>query len=241
MKFDYKHDKEEWRRAALAIRGTVAGAARAAFQDLAKQVQRQGRAEIASAGLSRRWQSGFRTYVFPRRPSPTSAELTMRGQHRRGYANIFERGGTIRPRKGQFLWVPLPTAPDRINGKPTTAAEYVRSVGPLHSINRPGRAPLLAGYVMRSRAVVQTRGGRALVRSGKVTVAQLRAGQRSRIRRRLPGLFPGQRRPISIPLFVGLKASQIRDRLNVSAVYDRGRADLPRLYAKHLALLNRDR
>ena len=95
MKLDYQFSKDEWKAAAEAIKGTIAGAARAAFQDLAKQVQREGRAEIAHAGFSKRWQNGFRAYVFPRRAEPLSKQLVMRGQHAINYANIFERGGLI--------------------------------------------------------------------------------------------------------------------------------------------------
>lgn len=228
MKLDYQHSKEEWRAAALAIRGTIAGATRAAFQDLAAQVQQQGRAEIARSGLGARFVRGFRTYVFPRRIVPgATADLAMRGQHRLGYANIFERGGRIGGKP--LLWIPLPTAPKKINGKPTTAGEFVRSVGPLHSINRPGRAPLLAGYVMNA-----TR-GRA------VTVGQLRTGQRNTRRRQARAAFGGRlgKRPVSVPLFVGISSVKIRDRLDISRVYDQARRDLPNLYAKRLAELNR--
>jgi hypothetical protein len=34
-------------------------------------------------------------------------------------------------------------------------------------------------------------------------------------------------------------AVRIRDRLNISAIYDQARADLPNLYAKRLGELNR--
>lgn len=229
MKLDYQHSKEEWKAAARSIRGTIAGATRAAFQDLAVQVQRQGRAEIARSGLSRRWQTGFRTYVFPRRIVPgATTELAMRGQHRIGFANVFERGARIGGKP--LLWIPLPTAPKRINGRPTTAGSYVRNVGPLHSINRPGRPPLLAGYAMRAPS-----GGRS------ASVAQLRTGQRNARRRQARAAFGGRlgARPVSVPLFVGLPAVRIRDRLNISAVYERARRDLPNLYAKRLAELNR--
>lgn len=224
MKLTYEANSEQWKAAAKVIQGTIAGATRAAFQDLAKQVQTGGRAEIARSGLSRRWQVGFRTSVTPRRPDFTT-DLTMRGRHRIGYANIFERGGTIRGKP--LLWVPLPSAPKKINGRPTTARAFVASVGPLHSINRPGRAPLLAGYAMSA--------------GGRKTVAQLRTGQRNSRRRQARAAFGGRigKAPVSVPLFVGLSAVRIRDRLNVSAVYEQGRRDLPGLYVKRLAELNR--
>jgi hypothetical protein len=147
VKLDYKHNKEEWKAAARSIQSTIAGATRAAFQDLAVQVQRQGRAEIARSGLSRRWQTGFKTYVFPRRPG-AKGELAMRGQHSIGYANVFERGARIAGLP--LLWVPLPTAPKKINGKATTARAMIEAGVRLFKIERSGRPPLLAGYAMRS-------------------------------------------------------------------------------------------
>jgi hypothetical protein len=216
----YEFDKEAAKAAWRAIRGTMAGALRGAMTDIAKQVQQQGRAEIARAGFSPRLQRGFRTYVFPRIPKPDSLDMQMRGRHRVGYFNIFERGGVIHGKP--LLWIPLPSAPAKINGRPTTAAAYVQNIGPLHSINRPGRPPLLAGYSMRAPGP-----GRRL------SVAQLRTGQRNTRRRQARAAFGGRlgARPVSVPLFVGVSATRIADRMNVSAVYNRARRDLPDLYA----------
>lgn len=222
MKLDYKTSPEQWKMRMRTVQGTMFGATGAAFRDLARQVQREGRAEIVRGGLGPRFARGFRTWIFPRQPDFTT-DLSMRGQHRLNFANVFERGGRIAGKP--LLWVPLPSAPKRIDGERTTARLYVLKIGPLHSINRPGRPPLLAGYAMRGNT------GRAF------TPGQLRTGQRNARRNQARAAFGGRRgkRPVSVPLFVGLRAAQIRDRLNVSAVYDRGRADLPRFYFKHLA------
>lgn len=226
MNFSYETDKEAIKERFRAIRGTMEGAVRAAFQRTAEKVRQDGRAEIGRSGLSRRWQNGFRTYVYPRVPNG-SLDYTVRGQHRIGYANIFERGGRIGGKP--LLWIPLPTAPAKINGRSTTAGAFVHSIGPLHSINRPGRPPLLAGYVMRATP------GR------RVTVAQLRTGQRNTRRRQARAAFGGRLgiRPVSVPLFVGLPAVRIRDRLNISAVYDRARRNLPETYFAELRKVNR--
>lgn len=228
IELKYQVDKEAFKEAWRSIRGTMAGAARAAMTDLAKQVQAQGRAEIARAGLSPRWQRGFRTYVFPRVPKPGSLDIQMRGQHRIGYANIFERGGIIHGKP--LLWIPLPAAPAKINGKPTTAGEFVRSVGPLHSINRPGHPPMLAGYSLRAPSP-----GRSL------TPAQLRTGQRNARRRQARAAFGGRlnRAPVSVPLFVGVPAAKISDRMNVTAIYDRARNNLPEIYFREMQKINR--
>lgn len=226
MKLNYLSTREDWAAAMRAIRGTVAGATRDAFIELSQQVRRAARAEIAAAGLSRRWQLGFKTDVFPRDPT-SSAYLTMRGRHQIDYANVFERGATIHPKHRKLLWLPLPVLPAKINGRPMTAKAFVRSVGPLHSINRPGKPPMLAGYAMRP--------------GKRVTLAQLRIGQRNARRRQARAAFGGRlgARPVSVTLFVGLSAVNIHKRLNISAIYDKGREDLPKLYAKHLAKLRR--
>jgi hypothetical protein len=160
---------------------------------------------------------GFRTSIFPPRPD-FSTDLEMRGRHRVGFMNIFERGGTIKGRP--LLWVPLSSAPKKIGGRRLTARLYIQKIGPLHRINRSGKPPLLAGFALRAPA-------------GKISAAQLRTGAKNAATR------GRRRRAVSVPIFVGLPSVRIRDRLNVSAVYEKGRRDLPVLYAKHLAGLNR--
>lgn len=226
MRLKHEWNREAFKEAARRARGTMEGAVRSAMKELAVQVQRGARAEIARGGLSLRWQRGFRTFVFPRNPDGT-LNVTIRGRHQIGYANIFERGGTI-PGK-PLLWLPLPTAPAKINGKRTTAKAFVESVGPLHSINRPGKPPLLAGFAMRAIT------GRA------ATIGQLRTGQRNARHRQARAAFGGRlgKRPVSVPLFVGIRAARIRDRLNVSAVYDRARAQLPAAYSNAMSKVTR--
>jgi hypothetical protein len=56
------------------------------------------------------------------------------------YAGVFEEGAFIR---GQpFLWLPLAGVPLR-RGRPMTPGQYARSVGPLVSVERPGKPSLL--------------------------------------------------------------------------------------------------
>lgn len=220
MNLRHEWNREAFKAAARRARGTMEGAVRASAKDLARDIQMQGRAEIARARLSKRWERGFRTWVFPRTPNG-SLDVTVRGRHRIGYANIFERGGTIRGRP--LLWIPLSSTP-KINGRPATAGAFVRAVGPLHTIRRPGKPPLLAGYSMRA--------GRA---GRKLSVAQLRTGQRNARRRQARSAFGGRlgARPVSVPLFVGVPVTRIADRMNVSAVYDRARAKWARAYREH--------
>lgn len=183
----------------------IARALTESFRTGAKMIQDPGRAQMASAGLTRRFQTGFRVAVTPRQ---FSMRPVIRGTHRIGFINIFERGGTIAG--NPYLWLPLPTAPKRIGGKRTTAAAYVREIGKLVSINRPGKPPLLAGQALRRPG-------------GAVSLAALRTGAR----RAAAG-----RRTVLVPLFVGVRRAHIRKRLNISPLYERVRLQLGELYLR---------
>lgn len=223
MKFSYKRNPEQWRAAARSMRNTIAGATQAAFRDLAKQVQQGGRAEIARGGFSRRWQIGFVTSLVPPRPTPGAIGLTMRGRHRAGFMNVFERGASIRGKP--LLWIPTSAAPARIGGKRPTPRRYQQQIGRLQFVRRAGKPALLMGQSLK-----------AIAPGRHATVSQLRTGARHSDARR-----GGQRgrRTVSVPMFVGMPAVRIRDRFDVSAVYERGRQALPGLYAKRVAELNR--
>ncbi|WP_353842903.1 DUF6441 family protein, partial [Mesorhizobium sp.] len=56
--------------------------------------------------------------------------------HNIRYAGIFEEGGTIsgKPR----LWLPLKDTPKRAGRQKMTPALYIKTIGPLVSIERPG-------------------------------------------------------------------------------------------------------
>lgn len=213
MKFEYQTDNP-WREAAIKMKGSMAGAARRAMQQLARDIQTQARAEIARAGLSKRWQTGFTTSVAPRRPDG-KLDITIRGKHRIGYANIFERGGTIRPKGRSRLWIPLPSAPKKINGTRTTAGLFAAQVAPLISFHRSGGAPLLGAYLNRAPV------GRS------ATVGQLKAGAAKAGRGSQRGRTV---KPVLVPMFVGVTSVQVRDRLDVSAIYDQARLNLAALY-----------
>lgn len=226
MNFIWSAVKGEYAEAYAKHRENMATAARGAIKTLAVQVQKEARAEIARGGLSARWQRGFRTYIFPRQSDGTM-NITLRGFHRIGYANIFERGGTIRGKP--LLWLPLPAAPKKINGKPTTPRNF-SEIAPLRSANRPGRPPMLVAYLNK------------IPTSGKsATVAQLRSGARNARRQQVRAAFGRRGRAVqSVPMFIGIPIAQIRDRLNVSAVYERAEAQLPQLFVDLLAAAEKE-
>ena len=120
------------------IQTPLAQAATAAVREAGEIAKSNGRASIAAAGFSRKWQNALRVNIYP--PQGDSLRPAAFIFHKIRYAGVFEDGAVI---GGQpFLWLPLPTVPLR-RGRPMTPAQYVKSIGPLVSVQRPGRAPLL--------------------------------------------------------------------------------------------------
>jgi hypothetical protein len=116
----------------------IAKAATAAIREAGDIAKRNGRASIAAAGFSRKWQNALRVNIYP--PQGDSMHPAAFIYHKIRYAGVFEEGTVI---GGQpLLWLPLAGVPLR-RGRPMTPAQYTRSIGPLVSVERPGKPPLL--------------------------------------------------------------------------------------------------
>jgi hypothetical protein len=116
----------------------IAKAATAAVREAGEIAKRDGRASIAAAGFSRKWQNALRVNIYP--PQGDSMRPAAFIFHKIRYAGVFEEGAVI---GGQpLLWLPLPNVPLR-RGRPMTPSQYTRSIGPLVSVQRPGGSPLL--------------------------------------------------------------------------------------------------
>jgi hypothetical protein len=206
--------KGAYARDVLSWQQPIAKAATKTFREAAKTIEREGRVNISAAGLGKRFAAGFRVFTSPRRQFGLNPSL--KGSHRLGYANIFERGGTI---KGNpLIWIPLSSAPAKIGGKRITPKLFADQVGPLVSINRPGKAPLLAGQALR-----------AVSAGRRATLGQLKTGARRTAARRAGARG---RRAVMVPLFVGIPAAKIRKRLSISPIYDRVRGRLGEIYLR---------
>ena len=193
----------------------IATAATNAMKEAGATVKAEGRAAIAAAGFSKKWQNAFRVNLYPDRGNTISVTPAALAFHKIPYADVFETGATITG--SPLLWLPLPNVPTWVSGTMggrvhMSPAAYIRSIGPLHLILRPGKPPLLAGYMA---------GG------GIITVAKLKAGNR-------PGR-PGGPTPklVSVPLFFGLDQVSLRQRFNLRAVFAKAEASLGRLYVKN--------
>lgn len=201
----YRATRGELDQAFREMERPIAHAATGAIKDAADQIKREGRLAIGATGFSKKWQNALRVNVYPSRRESTGAALVA--FHKIPYAGVFEHGAAIRG--SPYLWLPVDSAPKRIAGRKMTPANYVRIVGPLRSVNRPGRPPMLAGRI----------GGGG----SKITLGKLRAGQRS-----------DTKRVRWVILFVGISIVKIRGRFNLAAVFERARADLGAGYLRNL-------
>lgn len=89
----------------------------------------EGRANIASAGFSGRWQSGLRSRFYRNRGTDPAALVYHRFG---GIAGVFEHGSTIRGKP--LLWIPVTS--NKLFRRPRDFR------GKMFSVNR-GRRPLL--------------------------------------------------------------------------------------------------
>ncbi len=186
----------------------IAHAATGAIRDASEAVKREGRANIAAAGFSRKWQNALRVKIYPQKG--VSVDAAALAFHKIPYAGIFETGGEIRGKP--LLWIPIRELPAKIGGQKLTPKLYSERIGPLRFIPpRAGKRPMLAGPLS----------GRAGTTS-KITLARLRKGQ------------SGGSRVISVPLFIGIPAVTERKRFDLKKVFEKARAGLGSGYLRNL-------
>jgi len=130
----------------------MATAATAAITQVAGEAKAAGRASIAAAGFSTKWQNALQAEIFPDTGVSLNAAAVI--FHKIPYSGILEDGGTIH---GQpLLWLPIEAnLPARSGLRRWTPALYVQQIGPLVFVNVAGRRPLLV-----PRTVSRRRGGR---------------------------------------------------------------------------------
>ena len=191
--------------------GHVAKAATLAMRDTADTAKELGRASIAAGGLGSRWQKALRAEVYPRGRFSVNAAAFI--YHKIKYANIFERGGTIRGKP--LLWLPLSGTPRKIGRRKFSPRNFSQSVGKLYPI--PGASKPLLG------ARVSGKGKRK-----KVSLSALKKGGKAGEKTRL------------VPLFVGVPSVSLKGRMRIIRACVQARRMLPRFYETHVAHLERE-
>lgn len=114
------------------IERQIVTAKEAAVRQAADFAVKEGRANIARAGFSSRWQKALVSNFYPNKDTGDPAALI---HHRFPFAGVFERGITIKGRP--LLWLPIEQNLPRGVRSPS---EYGR---PLVSVNVAGKPPLL--------------------------------------------------------------------------------------------------
>lgn len=188
----------------------VTDAATAAMDAVAQMVKENSRADIARAGFGRRWQNALRVNRYPKGRGSMSPAVYL--HHKIQYAGVFEEGATI---KGNpLLWVPLSSTPPRLRRNMMTARRLhpLLPDGFVSFKSRTG-TPLLGATVRLSRT-------QAAKDRPKVTLAALKRGKEG------TGVLR------TLPLFSGVRVTQIRKQLNIRAICERARDQIPRLYAQ---------
>jgi len=207
-------EKDALKEAIKAKYKPIARAAQDTIENAANKVKTRGRADIAAAGFSTRWQNALRVDVFPKKPKE-SANAAAFIHHNIQYAGIFETGGTIRGKP--FLWLPLDTAPKRIGRQRITPALYQQNIGKLVPMKARGGRPPMLGTKVRLPA------SKAKQQRPKVTRAQLTRGTKG-----------GKGVIRTIPLFFARREVSLRKRFHILNIINAARSALASFFASRL-------
>ncbi|RWF44300.1 MAG: hypothetical protein EOS65_02680 [Mesorhizobium sp.] len=193
-----------------AIKDPIAAAATAAITEAGDIVKKEGRADIASAGFSKKWQNALRVNIYPKRQMSMDAAALV--YHKIQYAGVFDEGAVIGG--SPFLWLPLRDAPMGRGGRRIKPSEYRNKVGhPLYSIKRPGKAPLLGAYIRTTDT-----------RAKGISLSQLKRGRNPN----------GRGREVLVPLYIGVPRVNIKQKFHIRDIVDRASGRLGELYLKNL-------
>lgn len=212
LSFKISGAKDDFTLASTQIGKRIAVAATLAVRDAAELAKREGRINIASAGFGPKWQNALQDRFYPS-GNKSSIDAAAIIYHKIPYSGVFETGAQIRG--NPTLWLPLPNVPTRTGGHRLTPAQYVKSVGSLISINRPGKPPLLAGLVPESQA------NRQIVKVGK-------PNRRSKSFPKKTALL------VRVPMFVGIAVVDIKKKFDVVNIVKHAASRLGEFYVRHI-------
>lgn len=209
----------QWSAAMQAMQYPIASAATGGMRQTVERTKIRGRAAIAGAGFGKKWQNALRAKTYPE----TGVSIEPAGwiYHRIPYAGVFEDGARIPG--SPYLWIPLSGIPAMIGNKHMTPRNFIAQIGPLHSINVAGKAPMLGAYLQAGASI------------GKITISKLRSGSalaRLGVRSRRGGF--GGKGVVSVPIFVGVLMVNIRARFNLRPIFKEAGAGLAATYLQNL-------
>jgi Family of unknown function (DUF6441) len=201
----------QWLKATSEYERIIAKAATLGMRAVGKDAVKKGRESIAHAGFSPRFQRTLRVINKP--PSGFVLNPSAYVHSTLNYADIFETGKTITG--SPLLWLPLPNVPPYKDRKHMTPAQYVRFVGPLVTMRRPGGLPMLG-------ALVET-GGRPTRTRLRRTALRRAAGERTRPK-------------VTIPLFIGVPSITIPKKFDVKGAVEDAFGEFDKFYQENLEI-----
>lgn len=206
---DYGFD--EWRENFSGEFKLMGEAAVTAFRGMEALAKVRGRANIAAAGFSKRWQNTLRTSIFENH----GIDAALRLWHKIPYANVFEDGDTIKP-EGKYLWLPVEGLPKKAGrgGTALNPSTFERLTGqPLRYFVGPSGTPML-GATIRVNAKGPT----------KVSLSRLKRGEGSSTSK---GVLN------TVPVFVGIKRVVEPKKFGLEKMMEGVGAEFPQLYVNN--------
>jgi len=185
----------QWIKATDLYQALMAKALTGAMRDVGKLGRERGRQAITAAGFSNK----FANSLVAKLPAKDTLAPTAYIHTTINYADVFETGAVIAGKP--YLWLPLPTVPPGPGRPHMTPKQYVENVGPLVTMHRAGKPPMLGARVAISAPRPQPFGrfvSRRILRRG---ISTRRGGQPTQV----------------IPLFVGVPAVNIPKKFDVHA------------------------
>jgi len=185
----------QWIKATDLYQALMAKALTGAMRDVGKLGRERGRQAITAAGFSNK----FANSLVAKLPAKDTLTPTAYIHTTINYADVFETGAIITGKP--YLWLPLPTVPAGPGRPHMTPKQYVENVGPLVTMHRAGKPPMLGARVAISAPRPQPFGrfvSRRILRRG---ISMRGATQPTQV----------------IPLFVGVPAVNIPKKFDVHA------------------------
>jgi len=207
MKLTYRVPPGQWVKATDVYDAIIAKALTGAMKDVGKLARDRGRQAITAAGFSDK----FANSLVARLPAKDTLEPTAYIHTTINYADVFETGAIIAGKP--YLWLPLPTVPAGPGRPHMTPKQYVQSVGPLVTMHRAGKPPMLGARVAISTPKPQPFG---------------RFVSRRALKRRIFSRGEVQ----TIPLFVGVPAVNIPKKFDVHAAVQSAFDNLETFYQR---------
>lgn len=210
MRIQFKGDTGQFLRATNEYEKIQAKALTGAVRKAGKAAQDAGRTAIQSSGLGSYWVKSFRFLMKPKTGDVLNPFAWVHSII--NFFDVFQTGKSFGAKKASLLWLPLKNVPMWPGAKPPrqlSPKKYSQIYGPLRTISRPGKAPMLGGVV--------------------------RAGSSGRPTRKSFGGIRGTRGKLQVvPLFVGVKRVDIANKFDVVNPAIKAADDIEKFYLESL-------